>query len=167
MKAMMQAGARKDQNRERPFWFVIVATGIIALSVTACATKQSAAALINEGRYKEAEAILIPKAESGDYQAQVHLYHIYNKSRFGFEQDQEKATYWLLKSTENPTGPVEVRKFLLPGDMKELAQRYEEGIGTPQDLNKACYWYKKAALALGCCVEKKVEECVKAGFLPH
>jgi hypothetical protein len=180
MEVMMQVGMNREkdfmggQKRKWPDWYLIVLISIIGPTITACASPDElylrGAKLKKHGQYREAEGIWRPMAEKGDHSSQLALFSMYNSEearRLGYE-DQEKASYWLLKVVENPNWPKNAENSR--GFYKEyLALRYEKGIGTPQDIPKACYWYKEAskepASFGGSEATSKVEKCVKAGEL--
>ena len=176
MEVVMQVDTnrKKDltegQKKGRRSWCGVAMISIIVMALTACATPVSPYDLKKEGRYKEAVGIWEPMAEKGDYRAQFALFSTYSseESRHHGYEDQEKATYWLVKAAVNHNPTKRDKGYY----MELLAYRYEKGTGTSQDFLKACYWYNEAykdgrGLMSRSEIASKVEECIKAGLLPR
>ena len=79
-----------------------------------------------------------------DPQEQCTLAEAYKYGTNGLEKDEEKAQYWFGKALKQYQQLAENGEV---SAMFELAQFYQYGIGTKQDLKKAAQWYRKAAEA--------------------
>ena len=78
--------------------------------------------------------IWLPKAESGDPEAQTYVGEIFEKG-LGLPADPLVAASWYQKASDQGFSRARVN----------LGYLYESGLGVPQDLVKAMYFYRLAA----------------------
>ncbi|WP_169727500.1 caspase family protein [Granulosicoccus antarcticus] len=78
--------------------------------------------------------IWLPKAESGDPEAQTYVGEIFEKG-LGLQADPVVAASWYQKAADQRFSRAQVN----------LGYLYESGIGVPQDLVKAMNYYREAA----------------------
>ncbi len=85
------------------------------------------------GDYKAAAEIFLPKAETGDPEAQVNIAFMYYCGMH-VQQDFAKAAEWYIKAAERDH----------PNAQFSLATLYENGEGVEQDIEEAYFWYSLA-----------------------
>lgn len=77
----------------------------------------------------------LAKAQGGNAKAQYQIGWYYGNGAKGFVRNGLKAIEWLEKSAENNYHPAQYY----------LGWFYFYGYGVKKDINKATYWYEKAA----------------------
>ncbi len=82
--------------------------------------------------YQTAFKIWMPKAESGDPEAQAYVGEVYEKG-YGREPDFEMAALWYRKAARQGNYRAQVN----------LGYLYEKGLGVEKDRQKAAEWYAK------------------------
>lgn len=109
----------------------------ISFFATGCCKKElnlkEASKAYLSGNYKEAAEIFLPKANTGDAEAQVNIAFMYYCG-FHVKQDFEKAAQWYTKAADRNH----------PNAQFSLATLYENGEGVNQDLEEAYFWYSLA-----------------------
>ena len=109
----------------------------LLLFVTGCCKKElnlkEASKAYLRGDYKQAAEIFLPKAETGDPEAQVNIAFMYYCGMH-VKQDFSKAAQWYTKAAERNH----------PNAQFSLATLYENGEGVEQDLEEAYFWYSLA-----------------------
>lgn len=98
-------------------------------------------------------AIWCRKAVDRDYEsAKIHLANLYLEGR-GVEKDEKLSEYWLRQVAEKSLPDYTFHKVaenkdlvpLTPSILFKWAQFYSDGVGLPQDHEKALFWYQEAA----------------------
>lgn len=89
--------------------------------------------LANESKYKEAYAVWLPQAVSGDPKAQMGLAKLYLRGD-GLARDYVQGFYWTQKAAVQNN----------PEAQHYLGRLYRNGDGTAPDLEKSAYWFRKA-----------------------
>lgn len=84
--------------------------------------------------YRTALNVWMPKAQSGNAEAQAYVGEIYEKG-LGLTPNYETARLWYLKAAEQGNTRAQI----------SLGYLYEKGLGVPKDLNAAFDWYKKSS----------------------
>ena len=111
----------------------LIAAAILAVAATATAADEFESAY-DAGRYAEALALLETRGLEGDIEAQgmAGMMHLMGSRLYGTEvaTDAERAARWLRTAALN--GSVQAQYI--------LAQLYEQGIGVPQDSDRAAAW---------------------------
>ncbi len=107
------------------------------LFATGCCKKEldikEASKAYLRGDYKAAAEIFLPKAETGDAEAQVNIAFMYYCGMH-VNQDFVKAAQWYKKAADRNH----------PNAQFSLATLYENGEGVEQDIEEAYFWYSLA-----------------------
>ncbi|HTN49184.1 MAG TPA: hypothetical protein VMK32_07120 [Burkholderiaceae bacterium] len=115
-----------------------LAATLIALSAATAASGGEIEAAYDAGHYAEALSLLETRGLEGDIEAQgmAGMMHLMGSSLYGSEvtTDPERAARWLRASAMN--GSIQAQ-FI-------LAQLYMQGLGVPQDSNRAAWWLAQA-----------------------
>ena len=120
-----------------------------------------------EKNYKKAEEYLLIANKKGSLQAKANLGELYREGGYGIERDYDKALYWYqLAIEDNPyrayrglaatyliqENYAEAYKYNMksaelgnPEAQYNLGVMYDRGIFVEKDIDKAKYWYEKAA----------------------
>jgi TPR repeat protein len=96
-------------------------------------------AYFTEKNYDKAEALWLEVAKGTDeysYKATEMLCNLYME--YGKKPNPEKSLEWTIKRVEHPKSDTNGTPEYIVGSA------YQEGRGTPKDMEKACTWYVKA-----------------------
>lgn len=148
----------------------LIATLLLAASLPAWASMDSALADIKQGNYAAAVTELHKLGEGGDIRAQIMLGALYNKGG-AVARDDEMAALWFTKAANQGNGEAQYQlgqlyeNSHLSQNLRTAAKWYEqaaqqgyakaqarlgrfyaEGMGVEKNLNEAILWSGKAAL---------------------
>ncbi|MGR9114815.1 MAG: caspase family protein [Gammaproteobacteria bacterium] len=88
----------------------------------------------DRANYATSLRIWLPKAQSGDSEAQVYTGEIYEKG-LGVSPDYKTAVEWYRKAAEQGNSRAHIN----------LGYLYEKGLGVEKNLSEAMAWYRKAS----------------------
>lgn len=124
---------------------------LVCLAIPAFAELEEARDLMEDGRFEEARAQLLPAARSGNAEAEELIGVMYALG-LGVEQDYERAFEWYLRSSMKGHA----------GAQSGIGWYYEVGLGMPApDLTRAYMWYSLSTIGGDPDAAISLEEVVK------
>ncbi len=112
----------------------IAARPAIKTTAFSCGLRGGEYTAYNRASYKTALNVWLPRAESGDADAQTYVGEIYEKG-LGIAPDYERAAQWYEKAAKQGSSRAKIN----------LGYLYEKGIGVDQNIPKALNWYRDAS----------------------
>lgn len=106
----------------------------VKVSVSECEIRGGEYVAYDRSNFATSLKIWLPKAQSGDAEAQTYVGEIFEKG-LGQTADAEVAAGWYLKAAEQGFSRAKIN----------LGYLYESGLGVTQDLAKAMNLYRQAA----------------------
>lgn len=113
-------------------------------------------------REREAAQLAMEKADNGDTEAMRELAGYY-RAGSGVPEDAEKAEGWATRADELDSQRIAERTLerAQSGNiqaMQRMADRYENGDGVPQDVDKARQWRQRADQAIAAKTREKADD---------